>query len=164
MLLLCTGNSARSILAESILQKDGAGRFRAFSAGSRPKDTINPLTLKVLEAFGYPTTGLRSKNWQEFAAPGAPKMDFVFTLGDDAAGEVSPVWPGLPLTARWGTENPAAVAGSDVEKERTFVSAFRCLKNRIFVFVALPLSTIGNLSLGEKIAGDRRYGGCNCRS
>ena len=135
VLFLCTGNTARSILAESILRKDGAGRFHAFSAGSHPKGAVNPFALKVLESFDYPTDGLRSKSWDEFAAPGAPEMDFVFTVCDNAAGEACPVWPGQPMTAHWGIEDPAAVEGTDIQKEAAFVLAARYLKNRISVFV-----------------------------
>src|SRR5271170_7940371 len=125
VLFLCTGNSARSILAESILQKDGAGRFNAFSAGSHPKDAVNPFALKVLESYNYPAHGLRSKSWDEFAAPGAPEMDFAFTVCDNAAAEVCPVWPGQPMTAHWGIEDPAAVEGTDIQKEAAFVLATR---------------------------------------
>ena len=125
VLFLCTGNTARSIMAEGILRKDGAGRFRSFSAGSQPKGIVNPFALKVLGSFGYPTDGYRSKSWEEFAAPGAPVMDFVFTVCDSAAGEACPVWPGQPMTAHWGIEDPAAVEGSDVQKEAAFNHAFR---------------------------------------
>ena len=114
VLFLCTGNSARSILAESILRKEGARRFRAFSAGSHPKDAVNPFALKVLESYNYPTEGLRSKSWDEFAAPGAPVMDFVFTVCDTAAAEACPIWPGQPMTAHWGIEDPAAVDGTEI--------------------------------------------------
>ena len=131
VLFLCTGNSARSIMAESILRKEGVGRFKAFSAGSHPKGVINPYALKTLEAFDYPTDGFRSKNWEEFAAPGAPVMDFVFTVCDNAAGEACPMWPGQPMTAHWGIEDPAAVEGADLEKQRAFNLAFRYLKNRL---------------------------------
>lgn len=130
VLFLCTGNSARSILAESILAKDGAGRFRAFSAGSQPKGAVDPFALKVLRSFGYPAEGFRSKSWEEFAKPGAPVMDFVFTVCDNAAGESCPLWPGQPVTAHWGIEDPAAVAGADIQREAAFVAAFRYLKNR----------------------------------
>ena len=116
VLFLCTGNTARSILAESILRKDGAGRFTSDSAGSRPKGAVNPFAIKVLDAYGYPTDGFRSKSWDEFAGPGAPAMDFVFTVCDGAAGEACPVWPGQPMTAHWGIEDPAAVEGSGIEK------------------------------------------------
>jgi arsenate reductase len=151
VLFLCTGNSARSILAESILQKDGAGRFRAFSAGSHPKRAVNPFALKVLESLDYPTEGLRSKNWNEFAAPGAPALDFVFTVCDNAAGEVCPVWPGQPMTAHWGIEDPAIVEGTDIQKEAAFVLATRYLKNRISVFTNLPIKSLDQLSLAAKL-------------
>lgn len=148
---LCTGNSARSILAESIMNKNGNGRFRAFSAGSRPKGNVNPFALSVLNSFGYPTDGMRSKSWEEFAAPNAPVMDFVFTVCDSAAGESCPVWPGQPMTAHWGIEDPAAVQGADFQKEAAFVAAFRYLKNRINLFTNLPLASIDRLSLGTKL-------------
>jgi arsenate reductase len=151
VLFLCTGNSARSILAESIMRKDGQGRFRSFSAGSQPKGRINPFALKVLEALNYPTDGMRSKSWEEFAAPDAPVMDFVFTVCDAAAGESCPVWPGQPMTAHWGIEDPAAAEGTDIQKEAAFVTAFKYLKNRIGVFTNLPLRGIDKLSLGTKL-------------
>jgi protein-tyrosine-phosphatase len=151
VLFLCTGNSARSILAESILRQDGAGRFHAFSAGSQPKGEVNPFAIKVLKAHGYPSDGTRSKSWDEFAQAGAPEMDFVFTVCDSAAGEACPVWPGQPMTAHWGIEDPAAVQGFDFEKETAFNAAFRYLKNRISVFVALPLNSIDALALGTRL-------------
>ena len=151
VLFLCTGNTARSILAEGILRKDGVGRFNAFSAGSYPKGVVNPLALKVLDSFGYPTDDMRSKSWDEFAAPGAPKMDFVFTVCDDAAGEACPVWPGQPVTVHWGIEDPAAVEGTPVEKEAAFVAAFRFMKNRISAFTALPLQSIDRLALNSRL-------------
>ena len=141
------GNSARSIMAESILRKLGAGRFNAFSAGSHPKGAVNPFALKTIVAYGYPTEGLRSKSWNEFATPDAPKLDFAYTLCDDAAGETCPAWPGQPMTAHWGVEDPAAVEGTDIEKERAFAVAFRYLRNRITVFIALPINSLDNLSL-----------------
>src|SRR3712207_1976892 len=136
VLFLCTGNTARSVLAESILRMDGAGRFQAFSAGSHPKGVINPFALKVLGSFGYPTEGFRSKSWDEFARPGAPTMDFIFTVCDGAAGEACPIWLGHPATAHWGIEDPAAVEGPDIEKERAFVQAFRFMKSRMSAFLA----------------------------
>jgi arsenate reductase (thioredoxin) len=156
VLFLCTGNSARSIMAESILRKDGQRRFRSFSAGSQPKGRINPFALKVLESLNYPTDAMRSKSWNEFATPKAPVMDFVFTVCDSAAGESCPVWPGQPMSAHWGIEDPAAVEGSDIEKEAAFVAAFRYLKNRIGVFTNLPLRSIDKLSLGTKRGDDWR--------
>jgi arsenate reductase len=151
VLFLCTGNTARSILAESILRKDGAGKFNAFSAGSQPKGVVNPFALKVLAAANYPTEGLRSKSWQEFAAADVPVMDFVFTVCDNAAGEACPVWPGQPMSAHWGIDDPAAVEGSDIEKERAFVQAFRFMKNRIGVFTALPIKRLDAVALGAKL-------------
>ena len=151
VLFLCTGNSARSILAESILRRDGANRFRAFSAGSTPKGEVHPLALRTLEAMDYPTDGMRSKSWLEFAAPDAPVMDFVFTVCDNAAGEACPIWPGQPMTAHWGIEDPAAAEGSELERQAAFVTAFRYLKNRIDTFVNLPLRSIDKLSLGTRL-------------
>ena len=151
VLFLCTGNSARSILAESILRKDGADRFHAFSAGSQPKGAVNPFALVVLQKLNYPTEGLRSKSWEEFAVADAPVMDFVFTVCDNAAGEVCPIWPGQPMSAHWGIDDPAEVAGTDMEKEAAFVTAFRYLKNRISAFNSLPLKSIDTLSLGTKL-------------
>ena len=159
VLFLCTGNTARSILAEAILNKDGAGRFRAFSAGSQPKGTVNPVALRTLERFDYPTDGLRSKSWAEFAIAGAPKMDFVFTVCDNAAGEACPLWPGQPMTAHWGIEDPAAVEGSEIEKEAAFTAAFRYLKNRIGAFANLPLASIDKMTLGPKLREIGRMSG-----
>ncbi len=151
VLFLCTGNSARSILAESILRKDGQRHFRAFSAGSQPKGAVNPFAIKVLKSLDYPTDNLRSKSWEEFAAPDAPVMDFVFTVCDNAAGESCPVWPGQPLTAHWGIEDPAEVEGTDIAKEAAFVAAFRYLRNRIAAFTSLPLRSIDRLSLETRL-------------
>ncbi|MHB0772704.1 arsenate reductase ArsC [Bradyrhizobium sp. 5.13L] len=151
VLFLCTGNSARSILAESILRKEGAGRFRSFSAGSTPKGAVHPLALRTLQSMDYPVDGMRSKSWLEFAAPDAPVMDFVFTVCDNAAGEACPVWPGQPTTAHWGIEDPAAVEGTEIERLAAFSMAFRYLKNRIGAFVNLPLGGIDRLSLGTKL-------------
>lgn len=151
VLFLCTGNSARSVLAESILQKEGGAKFRAFSAGSQPKGEVNPYSLRVLASMGYPTEGFRSKSWDEFAAPDAPKMDFIFTVCDSAAGETCPVWLGHPTTAHWGIEDPAAVEGTDIEKERAFVEALRLMRNRITIFVNLPFATLDKLATQDKL-------------
>jgi arsenate reductase len=151
VLFLCTGNTARSILAEGILCKDGAGRFNAFSAGSHPKGTVNPYAIKTLAAYGYPAKAYRSKSWDEYAAPGAPKMDFVFTVCDSAAGEACPFWPGQPMIAHWGIEDPAAVEGTDVEKQRAFNEAFRYLRNRIAAFTSLPLKSLDKLVLSARL-------------
>jgi protein-tyrosine-phosphatase len=150
VLFLCTGNSARSILAESIQRKEGRGRFHAFSAGSHPKGAVNPFALKVLASLEYPTQSLRSKSWDEFAGPGAPVMDFVFTVCDTAA-ETCPIWPGQPMTAHWGIEDPAAVDGTDIQKEAAFVLAARYLKNRISIFTSLPIRSLDKLSLNAKL-------------
>lgn len=151
VLFLCTANSARSILAESILRKEGAGRFNAFSAGSTPGGKVNPLAVKVLDSFGYPTDGLRSKSWSEFAEPGAPHMHFVFTVCDNAAGESCPIWPGQPMKAHWGIADPAAVMGTDIEREAAFVTAFKQMRNRITVFTALPLESLDRMALKARL-------------
>jgi arsenate reductase len=164
VLFLCTGNTARSIMAEGILCKDGAGRFNAFSAGSQPKGIVNPYALAALAAHGYPFENFRSKNWDEYALPGAPKMDFVFTVCDSAAGEVCPLWPGQPITAHWGIEDPAAVEGSDIDKERAFNQAFRYLHNRIGAFISLPLPTIGKLALAEQLKEIGRQEGATSKA
>ena len=161
VLFLCTGNTARSVLAEAILRKEGAGKFVSYSAGSQPKGVVNPLALKTLAAFDYPTEGFRSKSWDEFAVPGAPPMDFVFTVCDSAAGESCPVWPGQPMTAHWGIEDPAAVEGTDLDKESAFADAFRFMKNRISAFIALPVHTLDNLSLSAKIKDIGRMDGAS---
>jgi arsenate reductase len=153
VLFLCTGNSARSILAESILKKDGAPHFMAYSAGSQPKGSVNPFALKVLESYGYPATGFRSKSWEEFSSPDAPLMDFIFTVCDNAAGESCPVWPGHPASAHWGIDDPADVGASDLEKEAAFVTAFKYMKNRISAFIALPLESLDRMSLMTGLAG-----------
>jgi len=140
VLFLCTGNSARSILAESILRKDGAGRFNAFSAGSHPKGDVNPLAIETLEKMNYPTHRLRSKSWDDFDRHDSPRMDFVFTVCDNAAGEVCPIWPGLPIKAHWGIEDPAAVEGTKIQKLAAFALAFRDLRHRISLFASLPLA------------------------
>lgn len=164
VLFLCTGNTARSILAEGILRKDGAGRFNAFSAGSQPKGVVNPFALKVLAAADYPAEGFASKPWDVYAGPGAPVMDFVFTVCDDAAGEACPVWPGRPMTAHWGIEDPAKVEGTDLRKEAAFVQAFRLLRNRISVFVNLPIAAIDRLALGSRLRDIGRMEGATARA
>ena len=161
VLFLCTGNSARSIMAEAILNKVGEGRFRAFSAGSNPKGEVNPFALRLLKELDFPTEGLRSKSWDEFAAPGAPVLDFVFTVCDNAAGEVCPAWPGQPMTAHWGIEDPAAVEGRDIEKEKAFVTAMRYLRNRIGVFINLPITSLDDLTLGKQLREIGRQSGAS---
>ena len=151
VLFLCTGNSARSIIAESVLRKDGGGRFRAFSAGSQPKGEVHPTAIKVLENFHYPTDGLRSKGWDEFAMSDAPVMDFVFTVCDNAAGEACPLWPGQPMTAHWGIEDPAAATGTVLEREMSFINALRYMKARIAAFSALPVASLDRSSLATRL-------------
>jgi len=151
VLFLCTGNSARSILAEQLLNHWGGGQFRGFSAGSYPKGTVHPIALELLRHMKMPTEGLRSKSWDEFAAPGAPTMDFVFTVCDNAAGEVCPYWPGQPMTAHWGVEDPAAAQGSDTDKWVAFRKAFRELESRIRVFTSLPIRTLDRARLQARI-------------
>lgn len=151
VLFLCTGNSARSILGEAILNKDGEGRFRAYSAGSQPKGEIHPLAVKELEALGYSTEHLSSKSWDVFSGADAPQMDFIFTVCDNAAGEACPVWIGHPMTAHWGIEDPAAVEGSETERQRAFAQAARFLKNRISAFLSLPLTTIDRMALHNQL-------------
>ena len=153
VLFLCTGNSARSILGEAVLNQLGEGRFRAYSAGSYPKGTVNPLALAVLEENGIPAQGARSKSWDEFAVPGAPKMDFVFTVCDDAAGEACPVWPGQPVTAHWGIEDPAAVEGPEFKRRAAFEDALKFMRNRITAFVSLPLDSLDSMTLAHKLRG-----------
>jgi len=147
VLFLCTGNSARSILAESILNTEGKGRFRAFSAGSYPKGKINPWAIKTLDALDYPSSGFSSKSWDVFAEPGAPHMDFIITVCDDAAGEACPIWPGHPASAHWGIEDPSTVESSEVDKGRAFAQTARYLKNRIMLLVNLPIASIDRLAL-----------------
>jgi len=149
VLFLCTGNSARSIIAEVILRREGVNRFRAFSAGSFPKGEVHPAALALLEELDLPTEGLRSKSWEEFSAPGAPDLDFVFTVCDNAAGEVCPVWPGQPMTAHWGIEDPAAIEGEG--QSRAFWAAYQALQRRIQLFLALPLESIDELSLQNRL-------------
>lgn len=151
VLFLCTGNSARSILAESVLRKIGAGKFNAYSAGSQPKGNVNPMALDVLVGHKFPTEGLRSKSWDEFAGAEAPQLDFIFTVCDNAAGESCPVWPGKPMTAHWGIEDPAAVEGTDAEKRIAFTTALRYMKLRIAAFAALPLQSLERINLTAKL-------------
>lgn len=151
VLFLCTGNTARSILAEGILRKEGVGHFNAYSAGSQPKGKVNHIAIKTLEAFGYPSDGYRSKNWDEYAKPKAPVMDFIFTVCDNAAGETCPIWPGHPMTAQLGVEDPAAVEGLDIDNERAFTSAFKQLRNRITTFINLPFPKLDEIALRAKL-------------
>jgi arsenate reductase (thioredoxin) len=147
VLFLCTGNSARSIMAEAILNREGRGNFRAFSAGSQPKGRIHPYALDLLRKLNFDVSGLRSKDWNEFARPDAPQLDFAFTLCDDAAAEACPVWPGQPMTAHWGLPDPAAATGNDAEIHLAFADTFRMLNNRISIFVSLPIPSLDKLSL-----------------
>ena len=151
VLFLCTGNSARSILAESLLNEMGRGRFRAYSAGSHPAGQVNPFALELLEKNNFPAHDLRSKSWDEFAQPEAPHFDFVITVCDNAAGEVCPVWPGQPMTAHWGIPDPAAVEGSDETKRRAFVQAMEQLQRRISMFVNLPFATLEGMKLEQAV-------------
>ena len=151
VLFLCTGNSARSILAEQLINYWGRGRFRGFSAGSHPKGVVHPIAIALLEQMKLPTEGLRSKSWDELAAPGAPKLDFVFTVCDAAAAEVCPVWPGQPLTAHWGVADPAAVEGSETQRWLAFRQAFRELENRIKIFTSLPIRSLDRLRLQQRL-------------
>ena len=151
VLFLCTGNSARSILAEAILKRAGEGRFRAYSAGSHPKGEANRFAIELLQKQGFEVSSLRSKSWDEFAAPGAPHLDFVFTVCDNAAGEVCPIWPGQPMIAHWGIEDPAAVEGSDEEKRRAFSTASRLLQNRISLFANLRFAKLDQMAIKRKL-------------
>ena len=159
VLFLCTGNSARSILAEALLNKEGAGRFRAYSAGSFPKREVHPMSLEVLRSLGFETDGLRSKSWDEFAGPNAPRFDFIFTVCDDAAGETCPTWPGHPMTAHWGIEDPARVEG-DGQRD-AFVTALRHLGRRIELFLALPLESVDRMALKNKLLEIGRQSGAS---
>ena len=151
VLFLCTGNSARSIIAEAILSRLGAGRFNAYSAGSMPTGRVNPHAIALLRQMQHPTEALRSKSWEEFAQPGAPKLDFVFTVCDNAAQEVCPIWPGLPMTAHWGLPDPAAAKGSDAEIALAFADTYRMVDQRLGVFVSLPLGKLDRLSLKRRL-------------
>jgi protein-tyrosine-phosphatase len=151
VLFLCTGNSARSILAEALIGRLGKGRFLGHSAGSHPKGSVHPLTLEFLQSLEYPTEGYRSKGWEEFARPGAPELDFVFTVCDDAAGEVCPVWPGSPVTAHWGVPDPAAAEGDAIARKRAFVSTYWMLEKRIGLFTSLRIEELDRLTLKRKV-------------
>lgn len=151
VLFLCTGNSARSILGEVLLNRLGGGRFKGYSAGSHPRGEVNPSTIQLLESLDYDVGGLRSKSWDEFAKPDAPKLDFVFTVCDDAAGEACPFWPGQPMTAHWGIPDPAAVKGSPTEIAMAFSNAYQMMKRRIEQFVALPIASIDQMSLRHRL-------------
>jgi len=151
VLILCTGNSARSIMAEAMLNVLGKGRFRAYSAGSHPSGTVNPFAVEQIAALGYPLDALRSKSWDEFAGPGAPEMDFIITVCDKAAGEACPVWPGQPLSAHWGFEDPAAVQGDDETKRRAFTRIFRQIANRVRIFLSLPLEKLDRLAVKREL-------------
>jgi arsenate reductase len=151
VLFLCTGNSARSIMAEAILTRAGQGKFRAFSAGSQPKGQVHPYTLDLLRRLNYDVTGMRSKSWNEFSKPGAPKLDFVFTVCDNAAQETCPVWPGQPMTAHWGVPDPAAASGNEAEVRLAFADTLRMLTNRINIFISLPLRSLDQLTLQRQL-------------
>jgi arsenate reductase (thioredoxin) len=151
VLFLCTGNSARSIIAEAILNREGRGKFRGFSAGSHPKGSVHPYVLDLLRRLNYDVSGRRSKNWAEFSRPEAPMLDFVFTLCDDAAAEVCPVWPGQPMTAHWGLPDPAAATGNEPEIRLAFADTYRMLNNRISIFTSLPLRSLDTLSLQRQL-------------
>ncbi len=151
VLFLCTGNSARSILAEALLNQRGQGQFHAFSAGSFPAGRVNPFALALLAESGFPVEQLRSKSWDEFAAPDAPALDFIFTVCDNAAGEVCPIWPGRPVTAHWGIPDPAAVQGTDVQKRAAFLEAFITLERRVNLLINLPLAALDRLALGKQL-------------
>jgi len=151
VLFLCTGNSARSIFGEAILNRSGGGRFRAYSAGSRPAGSVHPYAVELLQKLDHPVDALRSKSWDEFALAGAPALDFVFTVCDDAAAETCPVWPGQPMSAHWGVEDPVKAEGNEAERRLAFAEAYRMLKNRISAFISLPLSSLDRLSLKKKL-------------
>lgn len=152
VLILCTGNSARSIMAEALINTMGQGRFRAYSAGSHPTGKVNPFAVENVESVNYPTENLRSKSWDEYATPDAPKMDFIITVCDNAAGEMCPVWPGQPISAHWGFEDPAAVEGTDAEKRRAFEQTFRHMMNRVRLFVNLPLKMLDQTAIKRELA------------
>ena len=164
VLFLCTGNSARSIMAEAILGKVGAEKFRAYSAGSQPKGQVNPHAVALLQSLGHDTSGFRSKSWNEFAKPGAPALDFAFTVCDNAAGEICPVWPGQPMTAHWGIPDPAEAKGSPAEIALAFKDAYRMLHQRIGVFTALPIRSLDRLSLQRRLEEIGRMDGATAKA
>jgi arsenate reductase len=151
ILILCTGNSARSILAEALINTLGAGRFKAYSAGSRPTGAVNPFAIEQVRKLGYPVEGLRSKSWDEFAQPGAPQMDFVVTVCDNAAGEVCPLWPGHPVTAHWGFPDPAAAVGTDAQKRAAFALALHQIRKRVQQFLSLPLEALDRMAIEDRM-------------
>ncbi|MEA2876712.1 MAG: hypothetical protein QOF14_1908 [Hyphomicrobiales bacterium] len=163
VLFLCTGNSARSVLAEAILNKVGVGKFRAYSAGSQPKGQANPNTLRLLERLGYETVGFWSKSWEEFTKPTAPDLDFVFTVCDDAAGETCPLWPGQPMTAHWGIPDPAVATGTNAEVAIAFSDAYRMLQRRIEAFAALPIKALDSMTLKNKLRDIGRMEGATAK-
>jgi arsenate reductase len=164
VLFLCTGNTARSVIAEAILNKVGEGRFHAYSAGSQPKGQVNPHTIELLKLLGYDTSAYRSKSWSEFTQPGAPKFDFVFTVCDNAAAESCPVWPGQPMTAHWGVPDPAEATGSPAEIALAFKDAYRMLNQRIGIFVALPIRNLDRLSLTNRLKDIGRLEGATAKA
>jgi arsenate reductase (thioredoxin) len=164
VLFLCTGNSARSIIAEAILNRLGQDKFHAFSAGSQPKGAVNPHTIELLESLNYDCSRLRSKSWGEFAKPGAPSLDFVFTVCDNAAGETCPFWPGQPMTAHWGIPDPAEAKGSDAEIALAFKDAYRMLNRRIEIFTALPLRNLDQLTLQKRLTDIGRMAGATAKA
>jgi arsenate reductase len=164
VLFLCTGNSARSIIAEAILNKTGAGRFRAWSAGSQPKGQVNPHALTLLTGLGFDVTGFRSKSWDEFVKAGAPKFDFIFTVCDNAAGEACPVWPGNPMTAHWGIPDPADATGTDAQIGQAFADAYRMLNQRIGIFTALPILKLDALTLQTRLREIGRSQGATAKA
>ncbi len=151
VLILCTGNSARSIIGEALFNTMGAGRFKAYSAGSHPSGRVNPFAIELVRGLGYPVENLRSKNWDEFAVPGAPELDFVITVCDKAAGEVCPLWPGQPITAHWGFPDPASVEGTDDEKRAVFAQTLRQMRRRVELFLSLPLDSLDSLAIEKKV-------------
>jgi arsenate reductase (thioredoxin) len=164
VLFLCTGNSARSIIAETILNKAGQGRFRAYSAGSQPKGRVNPHTIELLQGLGYDTSALRSKSWDEFTKPGAPRFDFVFTVCDNAAAETCPVWPGQPMTAHWGVPDPVEAKGTAAEIALAFKDCYRMLNQRIGIFLALPIRSLDQLSLRRRLQEIGRMEGATAKA